>query len=192
MAYKFLKLLRKRKVCNGILCSSGISFILILTALGLLFNSTFRSILVIGILFVLGSLTGFFSRFTGNINVGIEFIPFTTIILFYTHGLTISLLLSILMILVTTVIFGRIAIDTFVSIGLFFIIGFISLILPLASFGIVVSGMILIVVFNILSFIVLMYISPDVIKNIVYFVGSIFFNYLLFRYFGQIVYKLLM
>jgi hypothetical protein len=139
-------------------------------------------------LIVLGCLSSQFSKLTGNICVGIEFIPFASILFFYTNGPLFGFLAAILMMTVSSLLVGSMQIDLFVSAAIFAVLAIISLFLP---FGIVMNGIILMIIFNIISLIALTLIGMDIVKNIIYFIGSIIFNYILFKYFSQIIFSLL-
>jgi len=126
---------------------------------------------------------------TGNINFGLEFIPFVSILFFYSHGIGFGLVAAVLMMSVSSLLVGNIQFDLLVSAAIFVIVALLSLFL---GFGIVINGIILVIVFNIISLVVLTFFGFDIVKNILYFAGSITFNYILFKYFSEIIFKLLM
>lgn len=140
-------------------------------------------------LLVLGCMSSQFKRMLGNIQTGIEFIPFVTIIFFFTHGFTFGIFAAFLMMVVSTLLVGELQMDLFVSLGIFALVGLIGIFLPLE---IVMFGYVLIVAFNIISLVVLTVLGFDPTKNIIYFFGSIIFNVILFKYFSEIIVKVLL
>jgi hypothetical protein len=178
---KFNKILLCKKNRNPIVCVSIVIFIIILLILLILFRRKLISLIFTISLLVLGSLSSQFKRLTGDIDTGLEFIPFVTIIFFNTHGIAFGLLSALFMMSISSLLIGQLKLDLFVSLGIFSLVALISLFL---SFGIVTNGLILIIVFNLLSFVILTLLGFDAIKNAIYFFGSIVFNYILFKYFS--------
>jgi len=125
---------------------------------------------------------------TGNINFGVEFIPFAAIMFFYSHGIAFGLFATILMMTISSLLVGNVQFDLIVSAGIFVLIAILSLFL---SFGIAINGIILIIIFNIISLIILTILGFDAVKNTIYFAGSLVFNYILFKYFSEIIFKML-
>ncbi|MFT4304194.1 MAG: hypothetical protein ACMXYG_06530 [Candidatus Woesearchaeota archaeon] len=159
--------------------------IIIMSLYGRQILSFFFTILLI----ILGCLSSQFKRITGELSIGIEFIPFATIIFFYTHGIAFGIMSAIIMMAISQLLSGQLRIDILFNIAVFIIIGLISLLF--LEVGIVLFGIILVVLFNIMTFIAMSVIGYDFVKNMIYGFGSIIFNYVLFRYFSEIIVKTL-
>jgi len=185
---KFKKILLNKKKRKPLLYSAGALFLLIILILAIFFRDKVISCIFTLLLIVLGSMSSQFKRMFGDINLGLEFVPFATIIFFYTHGIVFGLLAALLMITVSALLVGQLQFDMFISVGIFAIIGLLSLFI---NFGIVTSGIILMIVFNVLSLILMIVLGLDVAKNIIYFFGSLLFNYILFKYFSEFIAKAL-
>ncbi len=164
----------------------GLLAILILTLLG---KNIVSLAITIGLL-ILGSLSSQFVRMFGNINLGVEFIPFVSIMFFYAFGFPAGMLATVIMMIVSLLLVGHISIDMLFSVGIFVIIGILTFVLDFGS--IATNGIILVIIFNILSLVISFLVGLDVVKNIMYFFGSIFFNYILFKFFSEILFKLLL
>ncbi len=185
---KFKNIILSKKKRKPLIIMSAVIFF---TLLLVIFNKALLSLVFSIMLLVLGCLSSQFTRATGNINFGIEFIPFATIMFFYCHGLGYGLLAAILMMSISSLLMGNIQIDLFVSLGIFLAVGILAFFIPVGTFGIAMAGIILMIVFNILSIISLTVIGFDIVKNIIYFFGSILFNFILFKYFSEIIFKVL-
>lgn len=186
---KFKKILLNKKKCKPIICISTALFAVLLLILFIFFHRTLLSFIFTLMLIALGCFSSQFTRMTGNINFGLEFIPFVSILLFYSHGVGFGLVATILMMAVSSLLVGNIQFDLLVSAGIFVIIALLSLFL---GFGIALNGIILVIIFNIISLVVLTLFGFDIVKNIIYFAGSITFNYILFKYFSEIIFNMLM
>lgn len=179
------KIIGKKNCPKFIYVTIGLFVILILTLLG---QNLLSLAITIGLL-ILGSLSSQFVRMFGNLNLGVEFIPFVSIMFFYAFGFPAGMLATVIMIIVSLLLVGHISIDMLFSLGIFVIIGLLAFVIDFGS--IVTNGIILTIIFNILSLIISFVLGLDVVKNIIYFFGSIFFNYILFRFFSEILFKLL-
>jgi hypothetical protein len=185
---KIKKILLNKKRCTPLICISILLFLVLVAYMMVLYHRTLFSYIFSIMLLVLGCFSSQFKRMTGNINLGIEFIPFATIMFFSTHGFVFGMLAALLMMVVATLSVGELQLDLFVSLAIFAIIGIIALFL---NFGIIINGIILVVIFNILSLIILTFFGFDFVKDLIYFFGSIIFNYILFKYFSEIIYTVI-
>lgn len=159
-----------KKTCSKFIYSAIILFaILLLTILGKNIISLF---VALGLL-ILGSLSSQFVRMLGNLNLGVEFIPFVSIMFFYAFGFPSGMLAALIMMIISLLLVGRISIDMIFSIAIFVIIGLLTFVLDFGS--IATNGIILIIIFNVLSLIVELFLGLDIVKNIVYFL-EVFFS----------------
>lgn len=161
-------------------------FLLILLLL-FLFKKQSISIIFSIMLIIVGSMSNLFKRITG-INVGIEFITFATIIFLYSYGPVFALATCLLMLIISSLSTGQIAPTTFTSFGMYCIIALISMFM---DFGIVANGIILMLVMNLLGLLILFILGFDFVRNFIYISGNVFFNYILFKYFSEIIFYLL-
>lgn len=180
------KIIGKKNCPKFIYSAIALLFILILTLLG---HNVISLAITIGML-ILGSLSSQFVRMFGNLNIGIEFIPFVSIIFFYAFGFPAGMLATVIMMIVSLLLVGRITIDMLFSLGIFVIIGLLTLVIDFGN--IATNGIVLIVIFNILSLILELFLGLDIVKSIIYFFSSILFNYILFKFFSEILFKLLL
>lgn len=165
------------------ICLMGIGFLGVVFLL-LLFTAQIISIIFTVLLLVLGSMSSIFRRMTGDIDIGIGFIPFSTIMIFLMHGFAPGLISCAIMLVTSAVIVGQVKPYILWSFGLFSIVGAISLLLP---FSIPLAGIILVVIYNALFFAVDILLGSDAVENVVYTIGSTIFNYVLFYYFAPIM-----
>jgi len=170
-----------------ILLSSAFFLVLLL----IIFHKQLFSMLFTVMLLALGALSTQFKRLTGNLNLGIEFIPFATIIFFYTHGVMFGIIASLLMMVVACLLVGTLNFWIFLSTGIFALTGIISLFLPLSIFSIASAGIVLAIIFNVLTLIVFTIFGYDIVNDLTYFFGSIIFNFILFKYFSGIIFQVI-
>jgi len=180
------KMVGKKNCLKFIYATIALILIFILTLLG---TNIISLAVTIGLL-ILGSLSSQFVRMFGNINMGIEFIPFVSIIFFYAFGFPPAMLATIIMMIASLLMVGHVSIDMMFSIGIFVVIGLLTYLIDFGS--IATNGIIMIGIFNILTLILSTLVGLDMVKNIMYFFGSIFFNYILFRFFSEILFTLLL
>jgi hypothetical protein len=181
---KFNKIFLCKKNRRPIVCVSAGVFLLLLFILLFLFRRKLVSFIFTIMLLGLGCLSSQFKKLTGDLDTGLEFIPFATIIFFYTHGIAFGLLSVLFMMSISSLLVGQLKLDLFISLGIFILVAFASFFF---NFGIVMNGIILIIIFNILSFIILTLFGFDFVKNSIYFFGSLLFNYILFKYFSVFI-----
>jgi hypothetical protein len=182
---KVCKIVGKRTCSKFIYSAIGLFIVLILTMLG---KNIISLLVAIGLL-ILGSLSSQFVRMLGSLNLGVEFIPFVSIMFFYAFGFPTGMLATLIMMIISLLLVGHISIDMLFSVGIFVIIGLLTLILDFGS--IAINGIILIIIFNIMSLAIELFLGLDIVKNVMYFFGSIFFNYVLFKFFSEILFSLL-
>ena len=161
--------------------------LLVLLLIFSFFNKQVVSIIFTIMLIVLGSMSSVFKRITG-INLGIEFITFTTVLFFYSFGITFGLMACAVMLLISTLSMGRISPENFTGYMMYCVIAIISLFL---DFGISANGMILVLFMNLLGALILILLGLDIIKNSLYLIGNTIFNIILFKYFSEIIFSIL-
>lgn len=162
--------------------------VLFLLLLFFFFNKQLTSIVFTIMLIILGSMSSMFKKMTGNLNLGIEFITFSTILFIYSYGIAFALIACLVMTLLSTLLTGQISPTSLTSYGMYVIIALIALFLP---FGIATSGIILVLIMNFLGLFILLMLGFDFVRNLLYISGNIFFNFVLFKYFSQIIFTLL-
>jgi len=181
--FKRLKLCKKDKR----VCIYSVVIIALILSL-ILFTSKMLSIVFTGMVIILGSMSSLFKRITGEIDIGIGFIPFATILLFQAHGYSFGLMACLIMLIVSALISGYLKPYFIWSLAIFALIGTFIFFLPFDLFW---NSMVMLVVYNIIFFIVDSLLGSDPIENITYTVGSTFFNFILFKYFAEIIFLLL-
>lgn len=182
MRFKKIKLVKNQKLYM-------IYLIIVLCLLLLLFffQKQIISIVFTIMLIAIGSLSSFFKRITG-INLGIEFITFSTFLLVYSYGITFGIVACAIMIIISSLSVGRISPETFTG---FIMYCFIAVMTLFFDYGIALNGIFLVLIMNILGFIIILLLGFDIARNSIYLLGNTVFNYILFRFFSEIIFTLL-
>lgn len=166
---------RRLLIFVGICCTALIAFLYTTEIISLVFTS---------LLFILGSLSLYFKKISGDLDIGISFIPFSTILFLYVHGIAFALVACFAMLLISSLLMGQLKPYILVSIILFSLVALIGLFLP---FDIIVYGIILVCIYTILFFIASLFLGYNIVSTTIYSAGSIIFNYILFSYFAPII-----
>lgn len=174
------KLLKKKKFKELLIYGLVIVLTVILLAI---FSTALRSFVFSSILFIAGCLSSQFRRLTGKIDVGISFIPFATIIFIYTRGIIFSIIICAIMLIISSLLIGDFQLDIIIYLVVVSIVALFSLFL---NFEFVMNAIILIILFNVIALIILIIMGFDLAKNLIYFFGSIAFNYILINFFGKL------
>lgn len=190
---KIKRIILDRKKYSSVIVSSLILLILLIVSMAVLYHKAIISNVFTILLLALGCMSKQFKRMTGNLDFGIEFVTFATILFLYSHGIVFAIIASLLMMVVSSLSVGELKLDIFLSFGMFIILGmvYIVMVFIFPSISIVAGGIILVIAYNLLSIVVFSLLGFDLFKNVIYFAGSIIFNYILFRYFSVIILKVI-
>ncbi|MAG08543.1 hypothetical protein CMO89_03655 [Candidatus Woesearchaeota archaeon] len=158
---------------------------LIFIAFGLLafilFQGTLLKILLIPSLFILGSISTFYKRFT-RASIGIELITFVTLFYALSIGPLFALIASVLMVLTAAVVSNRLCIPTLIQVICYTLTIIITL--PFLSISAIAYGIIFIVLFNVLlhsAYVFIMSFEPT--NSIMSFIVNIALNLFLINNF---------
>lgn len=177
-------LLKKRN--RGLLVYFMLALIFLI--LLIIFRTRIASFVTTTVLIILGILSGQIKRMTGNIHIGVGFVAFANIMFLQTHGIVFTLIACFVMMMTSSILVGNVRPSQFVTYMLFIGTALLSLFL---NFSVFVNSIILLLVYNIVGFFIMTFMGFNITKNFIFAFGSILFNYFLFKYFGDIVYSLL-
>lgn len=182
---KIKKNLKNKKKRSLVIYSSLILFLLVIA---IIFRTKLTSFFMTVLLLFLGIISGQIKRMTGNLHLGIGFVPFANIMFLQSHGIPFTLVASLVMMATSSILVGEIKPHVFVTYLIFAGVAFFSFFINLPMFA---KSMTLLLTYNIVGFFIMTALGFNVMKNLVYSFGSTFFNYFLFKYFGEIVLALL-
>jgi hypothetical protein len=182
---KIKRIFTKKKNRVLIIYSTLILFLILLI---IIFRSKLSSFVMTIVLLFLGTMSGQIKRMTGNIHIGIGFVPFANIMFLQSHGIAFTLVASLVMMLSSSIFVGEIRPHIFVTYFIFAGVAFLSFFINLPIFA---KSMTLLLTYNIVGFFIMTSLGFNITKNLIYSIGSTFFNYFLFKYFGEIVLGLL-
>jgi hypothetical protein len=180
----FQKIILNRKLRPIFVYSS---IVLLIVLFILIFSEHLVSMIFTFMLLLLGSLSSAFKKMFG-VDVGLEFITFSTILFLYSHGFIFALVACIIMIFISSLIRGQFGLGTITGFGMYVVIGLLSLTF---DFGIVWNGIILVLFMNLVGLIILFLVGSNVIKTTIYIIVNTIFNILLFLYFSPVIFSLL-
>jgi len=163
---------------------------LLLSIIAFIFRERLVSSITTLILIILGILSGQLKRLTGDMHIGIGFVPFANIMFLQTHGISFTIIASLIMMLSSSILVGNIRPHIFITYFIFLGLIFLSYFIHLPT--VFATSMTLLLIYNIVGFFIMTGLGWSFSKNFIYSVGSSFFNYFLFKYFGDIVYHLLL
>lgn len=165
-----------------------IVLILFLISIFIIFRNELASFVTTIVLLFLGIISGHIKRMTGNLHIGIGFVPFANIMFLQSHGIAFTLIASMVMMLTSSILVGQVRPHIFVTYFIFAGVSFLSFFINLPMFA---TSMTLLMTYNIVGFFIMTGLGFNITKNLIYSVGSSFFNYFLFKYFGDFVLALL-
>ena len=122
---KFKKIKIKKNQRLALIYLSVVLFLLLII---FFFSKQLLSVGFAILLIAVGSMSNVLKRITG-FNLGIEFITFSTILFFYSYGLTFGLIACAVMIIISSLSIGRISPEVFTGFMMYCIIGLLSLFL---------------------------------------------------------------
>jgi len=161
--------------------------ILSVVLLMLLFRKQTISIIVTIGLILLGSLSKLYKRFT-NHSIGFELITFITVLFFFSHGFIFGIIAAFIMNVLGFLVNGRFSTALVVQMVSYILIGLFSLVLHPLDFS--VSAKILIVLYNIVSFILFLMLGSNPARGFT-IVVNIMVNFFLINHFGLYMLNLL-
>jgi len=143
----------------------------------------FKSVFLTLLLLILGIVSIFWKRFV-KMSLGFELITFVTIVLCFGINPVFGFVAAVIMVIVGSFISGRICIPMFVKIGAYAVVCLVSL--PFLNMNIVITGILLALLYNIITHFVYVFVFGfNPVNSVIDFILNMLLNVFVFARFGQ-------
>jgi hypothetical protein len=165
------------------------SILLFLLIIIFLFLDLVRMVVTVSMFILLNVLLRFYRRILPGIPLEFEIIIFGSLLTTIAFNIWAGFFVAFFGSVLAEFLNQQISPYSFINIFCYMLVPIIAIFIPTTS--IAISGIIVMIILNIIIFIAFLLLGYDLFKNVAFAATNIFWNYLLFKYLANIVLKLI-